>query len=573
MSARERVRAAYERIAEVDRPEVWIELRRLEDALADAAAVDERVAAGEDLPLAGATLAVKDNIDIAGMPTTAGCPRFAYTPTLSAPAVSRLVDAGAIALGKTNMDQFATGLVGTRSPYGAVRDVRRADRVSGGSSSGSAVAVALGIADIGLGTDTAGSGRVPAAFQGIVGLKPTRGLVPMLGVVPACRTLDCVSVLARELAEAELAIDLMTAPAPGDTSARTWPPDAPLAAPPAPRVAVPVAFDELTPAGCSVFDAAVARLFDAGSELVEIDLSPFLEAGRLLYGGGFVAERYAAVGEFIGAHWDEVDPIVGAIIEAAESIPAHRQAGDVERLDVLRLAARRELANADALLVPTAPSQPTIAEVAADPVGMNARLGTYTSFCNLLGLCAVAVPAGEADGGQFGVTVMAPAFADRVAADVARLLVGGRRPAAGVGPPGVKLVVVGAHRAGQPLNHQLTSRGARLCGVVRTAPEYRLYRLDTDPPRPGLARTDDGGAAIEAELWELPPAGLGEFMTDVPPPLAIGHVRLADGSEPLGFLCEGAALDSAEDITAFESWIAYMGSADSRQTTVDRAAY
>jgi allophanate hydrolase len=558
--ATERVRAAYDRIAEVDRPEVWIALRPLESVLAEAAAIDDRVAAGERLQLAGLTLAVKDNIDVAGMPTTAGCPAFAYAPDASAPAVERLVAAGAVVLGKTNLDQFATGLVGTRSPYGAVRDARRPDHVSGGSSSGSAVAVALGVADLALGTDTAGSGRVPAAFQGIVGLKPTRGLVPTLGVVPACRTFDCVSVFARELPEAELAIDLMTGPAPGDPTARAWPPGAPLGAPAAPRVAVPAAdaLGDLTPAAARAFEDAVAALVAAGAKLVEIDLAPFLEAGRLLYQGAFVAERFAAVGSFVAAHQEHVDPTVGAIIVAAQSIPAHALVADLERLDVLWIAVRRELEGADALLLPTAPRHPTIAEVAAEPVAINALLGTYTSFCNLLDLAAVSVPAGEADGAQFGVTVMAPAFADRVAADVARMLVGGGPPTATVGPPGVELVVWGAHRSGQPLNRELTDRGARLLGPVRTAAEYRLYRLDTDPPRPGLARVEDDGASIEGELWSLPPAGLASFMAGVPAPLTIGRVRLADGTEPFGFLCEAIAIGAAEDITDRESWPAYL---------------
>ncbi len=424
-SATERVEAAYERIAEVERPEVWIALRRFEHARADAAAIDELVAAGEQLPLAGVTIAVKDNIDVAGMPTTAGCPAFAYTPASSAPACSRLAAAGAVVLGKTNLDQFATGLVGTRSPYGVVRDARRPAYVSGGSSSGSAVAVALGIADLALGSDTAGSGRVPAAFQGVVGIKPTRGLVPTLGVVPACRTLDCVSVFARELAEAELAVDLMTGPAPGDPTARSWPADAPVGAPAASRVARPAAatLTELTPAGARAFEAAADALAAAGAELVESDLEPFLEAGRLLYEGAFVAERFDAVGAFVVAHRAEVDPTVGAIIAAAGSIPESAVAADHERLAALRLAAGHELAGADALLVPTAPFQPTIAEVAAEPLAVNTRLGTYTNFCNPLDMVAVAAPAGEADGGQFGVTVMAPAFADRVAADIARLLV------------------------------------------------------------------------------------------------------------------------------------------------------
>jgi allophanate hydrolase len=553
-----RVRAAYERIEAADRPEVWITLRPLEEALADAVAVEARLEAGEKLPLAGCTLAVKDNIDVAGLPTTAGCPAYAYDPEVSAPAVERLVAAGAIVLGKTNLDQFATGLVGTRSPYGAVRDALRPDRVSGGSSSGSAVAVALRMADLALGTDTAGSGRVPAAFQGLAGIKPTRGLVPTLGVVPACRTLDCVTVLARELALAERAMGLMTGPTAADPTSRSWPPDAPLGAPPAPRVGIPPAeqLGALGPGGAEAFAVAVARVAETGARLVEIDLEPFLAAARLLYDGAFVAERHAAVGAFVRAHRDAVDPTVGAIVDAAGDLAAHDLVSDGERLDRLRLDAATQLAAIDALLLPTVPDQPTIADVAADPVGVNSRMGTYTNFCNLLDLCAVAVPAGEAAGGHFGVTVLAPAFADRVAADVAGLLAGAGDAA--WGPPGVALFVVGAHRSGQPLNGELTGRGAHLARMTVTSADYRLYRLDTEPPKPGLVRVDRGGAAIEGELWLLPPAGLASLLAALPPPMALGRVRLADGSEPIGFLCEPAAVDGAADITRHGSWSAYL---------------
>jgi allophanate hydrolase len=563
MTAVARVRAAYARIAEADRPEVWIALRPLEAAVADAAAVDERVAGGAELPLAGATLAVKDNIDVAGLPTTAACPAFAFSPEVSAPVVERMTAAGAVVLGKTNLDQFATGLVGTRTPYGAVRDARRPEYVSGGSSSGSAAAVALGIANLALGTDTAGSGRVPAAFQGIVGIKPTRGLVPALGVVPACRTLDCVTVFARGLAEAERALAVMAGPARADPLARRRPPDAPLAAPPSPRVAAPAPdrLTDLTSDGRRAFTAAVDRLSDTGADLVDVDLAPFLEAGRLLYEGAFVAERYAAVGEFVAAHRAEVDPTVGAIVAGAEGIPAHALVADGERLDELRLAAAAALGDADALLVPTAPFQPTIAAVAADPVAVNRRLGTYTNFCNLLDLSAVAVPAGEADGGQFGVTVMARAFADRVAADVARQLVGGPTADVAAGTGGHRLLVVGAHRAGQPLNRELTARGARLVGATRTAPNYRLYRLDADPPKPGLVRVEEGGAPIEGELWELPVAGLGSLVAALPAPMALGRVRLEDGTESVGFLCEPLATEDADDITPHGSWPRYLAAA------------
>lgn len=560
MTAVERVLEAYERAAEVDRPEVWITLRPEEEALADAARVDAEVAAGDRRPLAGSTLAVKDNIDVAGLPTTAGCPAFAYNAVTDAPAVARLTAAGAVVLGKANLDQFATGLVGTRSPYGAVRDARRPTYASGGSSSGSAVAVALGTADIALGTDTAGSGRVPAAFGGIVGIKPTRGLVPNLGVVPACRTLDCVTVFAREMALAERAMGVLHGAAAGDPTARVWPPGAPLGAPPSPRVAIPLdgQLQELTEAGSEAFAAAVERMAAAGAELVQIDLAPFLDAGRLLYAGAYVAERYAAVGSFVDAHPQDVDPTVGAIIAAAGGVPAHALVADEERLDRLRLATDSALDGVDALLLPTAPRQPTLAEVAADPVGVNTRLGVWTTFCNLLDLCAVALPAGAADGGSFGVSVLARPFADRVAADVAALLMGVSPGDPTWGPPGVELFVVGAHRRGQPLNGELVGRGARFVATEHTEPDYRLFRLDTTPPKPGLVRVGEGGAAIEGERWRLPVASLGDLLAALPPPMALGPVRLAGGAAPVGFLCEPLALVGAEEITAHGSWPAYL---------------
>jgi allophanate hydrolase len=566
MSAVQRVRECYRRIAEVDRPEVWITLRPRADAVADAERVDAALAAGVALPLAGLTLAVKDNIDVAGLPTTAACPAFASVPAVSAPAVDRLVAAGAIVVGKTNLDQFATGLAGTRSPYGAVRDARRPDHVAGGSSSGSAVAVALGLVDVALGTDTAGSGRVPAAFQGVVGLKPTRGLVPTAGVVPASRSFDCVSVFARTVAAAERVLGCMVGPHPGDPLCRRWPADAPLAAPPAPTVAVPRSgqLDLLTPSARPAFAAVLDRLEGSGAVLDEIDVAVFLEAGDLLYDGAFVAERHAAVGAFAARHPEAVDPVVGAILAAAGRVEATRLVRDAERLARLRQAAHEVLAGRP-LLMPTAPRQPTIAEVQRDPVGANTALGRYTRFANLLDLCAVAVPAGEADGGRFGVSVLAPAFADRVAADVARLAIGEPDapawPADGVrGPRGIDVLVVGAHLAGQPLNVELVRRGARFAGHAATAASYRLLRLETDPPKPGLVRTSDGGESIVGELWTLPPAGLGTLAADLPAPMALGSVRLADRREVVGFLCEPCAVEGAEDITEHGGWRAYLTS-------------
>ncbi len=584
-SAVARVTAAYARIAEVDRPEIWISVRPRAEALEEAARVD-RSPPG---PLSGRVIAVKDNIDVAGMETTAGCPAYAFTPARDAPVVAALRAAGAIIVAKTNLDQFATGLVGTRSPYGAVRDARRPGHVSGGSSSGSAVATALGIVDLALGTDTAGSGRVPAAFAGLVGVKPTYGLVSNTGVVPACRTLDCVAVFASDPALAQTALWTMAgAPDPAGLPPRAWPPDAPLAAPPAPVIAVPTEaqLSPLSDAGRRAFTATVARWVALGATVREVDIEPLLAAGRLLYGGAFIAERWAAVGAFIAGHPDEVDPTVAGIIASAAEIPAVRLIDDTETLQRLAAVAAERLAGTDALLTPTVARQPTIAEVAADPVGVNSELGHYTTFVNLLDMCAVALPAGEADGGCFGVSLVAPAFGDRVLADLtARFLAetespgssaaGSARgtaeapPAAGTAAPtdgplavgtprGIALLVIGAHRRGQPLHHQLTTAGARFAGVVHTTPDYRMYALATDPPKPGLSRVPSGGVEIEGELWELPPAALGSFLAALPTPMTLGQVTLADGRAVVGFGCETAALDGAADISAHGSWPAYL---------------
>jgi len=568
-AATARVQAAYRRIAEVDRPEVWITLRDHDEVLAEAALVDARAAAGADLPLCGTVLAVKDNIDVAGLPTTAACPSFGYLPEGSAPAVARLVERGAIVLGKTNLDQFATGLTGSRSPYGAVRCAAHPDRISGGSSSGSAVAVALGLVDLGLATDTAGSGRVPAAFQGIVGIKPTIGLVPTAGVVPACRSFDCVTVFATTVDAAEAAVAVMTGPAPGDPSGRAWPADAPLGAPGKPRIGVPApaALAELSVSWRAAFDGVAARLVALGAELVQVDLEPFLAAGRLLYRGAFVAERYAAVGAVLERYPREhLDPSVRAIIAAARDIPAHRLVADTERLARLRGRALAQLAGVDVLLLPTAPEHPTLAAVAADPLGVNERLGTYTTFTNLLDLAAVAVPAGEVDGGPFGVTVQARAFADRVVADVARLITGEPTGNTEGGPAGLPLVVVGAHLSGEPLNGELSRPGARLVGPVRTAAEYRLFALPGTPARPGLVRVGADGRSIAGELWLVPPAALAELLAGLRAPLSLGPLRLDDGRSVTGFLCQPLAASAALDISEHGGWRAYLTSCQTTPT-------
>ncbi|MFJ3896959.1 allophanate hydrolase [Streptomyces sp. NPDC090083] len=542
-----RVRAAYARVQAVNRPEIWIDLRPQTEVEHEARALDDRLTAGERLPLAGRLFAVKGNIDVHGLPTTAGCPAYAYAPEADAPVVARLRAAGALVLGATNLDQFATGLVGTRSPYGAVRNAHDPERISGGSSAGSAVAVALGIVDFALGTDTAGSGRVPAAFNGIVGLKPTRGLVPTAGVVPACASIDCVTVFARTLPEAEQALAFMTSP-----PTRTLPP-LPQRTPGPWRVAVPPRdqLGELDEGWAEAYEEAVTRLSRAGAEIRTLDLTPFTEAAAMLYQGAFVAERYTAVGAFIdkaiASGTEGLDPTVAEIITRARDIPAHQLYADEERLTALRTRALSELADADALLLPTTPGHPTLTEVAADPLGANARLGRFTNSTNLFDLAAVAIPSGEVNGSPFGVMLIGPAFTDDRLARLARDL-----------DPTVPLAVVGAHLTGQPLNPQLLSLGARLDRTTTTAPVYRLHALATTPPKPGLVHVGEGGAAIETEVWRLPAEGLGRLLAALPRPMTLGSVQLSDGTSVPGFLCEPAALAHAEDITRYGAWRTYL---------------
>jgi allophanate hydrolase len=569
MSAVARVTAAYAAIDAAGRPEIWITLRPAAEALAEAEAIDARTAAGEALPLAGLVAAVKDNIDVAGLPTTAAAPSYEYLPARDATCVARLRRAGAVVLGKTNLDQFATGLVGTRSPYGAVRNAWDSMRISGGSSSGSAVAVALGHADLALGTDTAGSGRVPAALNGIVGLKPTRGVIPCTGVVPACRSLDCVTVFARSVPLARRALAVMAGPDGADPLA-TLLGSGPRGAWRLPawhlhdggrvRLAVPLPAQlaGLADGWAEAFAAAVARLRAAGADVVTVDIAPLLDAAGLLYGGSFVAERYTAVGDHVREHagliGGDLDPVVAAIILDAARHRAADYFADRERLDRLAASAAGALDGCDALLTPTTTLHPTIAEVQADPVGVNARLGTYTNFANLLDFAALAVPAGTVAGLPFGIMLTGPAGSDARLAEIA----------ARFDQADVDLLVVGAHLSGQPLNHELLAAGGMLLGPAATAPAYRLYALDTRPPKPGLVRVGPGqavaeaaaepGASIAGEVWRLPAAGFARFMTGLTAPMAIGRVRLADGRDVLGFLCEPAAVAGAADITRFGGW-------------------
>jgi allophanate hydrolase len=579
MSAVARVTAAYAAIDAAGRPEVWITLRPAAEALAEAAAIDAAVAAGELLPLAGLVAAVKDNIDVAGLPTTAAAPSYEYLPEQDATCVARLRGAGAVVIGKTNLDQFATGLVGTRSPYGAVRNAWDPAKISGGSSAGSAVAVALGLVDVALGTDTAGSGRVPAALNGIVGVKPTRGVIPCTGVVPACRSLDCVTVFARSVSLARRAVAAMAGPDGTDPLATLlgsaprggWQPRGADAGPARIAVPLPAQLTGLADGWAEAFESAVARLRAAGAEVVPVDIAPLLEAARLLYGGSFVAERYTAVGDHVREHAEligsDLDPVVAAIILDAAKHSAADYFADRERLDQLAARAAGALNGCDALLTPTTTLHPSIAEVRADPVGVNARLGTYTNFANLLDLAALAMPAGTVAGLPFGIMLTGPAGSDARLAEIA----------ARCDQADVDLLVVGAHLSGQPLNHELLAAGGTLLGPAATAPAYRLYALDTQPPKPGLVRVEplpaadagalaagtlaagQAGASIAGEVWRLPAAGFARFMTGLAVPMAIGRVRLDDGRDVLGFLCEPAAVRGAADITRFGGWRAWVG--------------
>lgn len=515
-------------------------------------------------PLAGIPFAVKDNIDVAGLPTTAACPSFAYHPQRSATVVERLVAAGAVPLGKTNLDQFATGLVGVRSPYGVARNPFGEDYIPGGSSSGSAVAVAAGLCSFALGTDTAGSGRVPAAFNKLVGLKPSRGLLSNRGLVPACRSLDCISIFSNTVADAARVLSVAAAPDSEDPWSRSARP--PLGfTPAAPTLGVPKAaqlefFGDRSAA--RLFAEAQARFASLGAKLVEIDLEPFLAAARLLYEGPWVAERHAAIKDFLARAPSALHPVTRAIIEPAGKLGAVSAFEAFYKLAELRARCDEILAGVDALLLPTTPTCYTIAQVEAEPVTLNSRLGYYTNFMNLLDLCGLALPVGLLDCGiPWGVTLAAPAFHDDRLLAFGAAFLGEKPPAPALRPEGpfTQLAVCGAHLSGLPLNWQLTSLGARLLKRLSTSPDYKLFALPgTVPPKPGLLRTQTGGSAIEVEVWEISTAAYGYFVSKIPAPLGIGTLRLSDGSQVQGFLCEASAVEGAEDITHLGGWRAYL---------------
>ena len=568
----------YDRVGQHNDPALFIALRPRAEALA----IAERLqAAGpEGRPLFGAPFVVKDNIDVSGLPTTAACPAFAYRPEKSAFVVERLERAGAIVIGKTNLDQFATGLVGVRSPYGVPRNALRPDLIPGGSSSGSATAVGAGLVPFSLGTDTAGSGRVPAALNGIVGLKPSLGALSAAGVVPACRTLDTISIFARDVADAFAVFEAACGYDESDAFSRPFPPPVLSGVPSGLRIGVPRS-EQLEFFGDAEAEAAFARDLAAvealGLRRVEFDFEPFAEVARALYDGPWVAERYAATKPLIETNPEALHPVTRAIVEGARKFDAVAAFEAFYELADRRRRTQRVWSEIDMMLVPTIPRPYTVADVEADPIRLNSRLGTYTNFVNLLDLAAFAAPSGmRGDGLPSSVTLIAPSGMDGLLAGMAAEIqarsgapMGATGERAPVAPQSVvqaargrvALAVVGAHLAGLPLNHQLIELGGTFLREAETTTDYRLFALPGSPTKPGLLRVANGaGTAVKAELWSLDPAGFGTFVAKVPEPLSIGAVRLADGSSVKGFLVEAEAVAAAADISKFGGWRAYLAS-------------
>ena len=570
------VQAVLRRIEDAAEHNVWISRLNMVQLQPYLEALRSKNA--DELPLYGVPFAIKDNIDLAGIPTTAACAEFAYTPTEHAFVVQRLIDAGAIPIGKTNLDQFATGLVGTRSPYGACRNSFDPEYISGGSSSGSAVAVATGLVSFSLGTDTAGSGRVPAAFNNIVGVKPTRGLLSNRGVLPACRSLDCTAIFALTSDDAERVLRVAAQFDTQDAYARRAPAGAWSFSAASFRFGVPHA-DQLAFFGnneaAALFRRAVERLVDLGGKVVELDFEPFLAAARLLYEGPWVSERYAAIETFIEQQPEALFPVTRDIISAGKPALALDAFKAHYRLMEYRRRSERVWQDVDVILTPTAGTIYRIDAVTKDPVRLNSNLGYYTNFMNLLDFGAIAVPAGfQANGLPFGVTLFAPAFADTALATLGDRLhrsadvpagatelplpppVESRPPLAGVVP----IAVCGAHLSGLPLNTQLTERGAWLMERARTSANYRLYALAGGVPRrPGLVR-DPHAAAIAVEVWAMPADRVGSFLQLIPAPLGLGKIELADGRWVSGFICEPCGVVGAVDVSSFGGWRAWLTS-------------
>jgi len=546
-----KIRDTYRLIRERGDDGTWLGLIPEEETLARAAELE-----GRALPLWGMTFAVKDNIDVAGLPTTAGCPEFSYQPTQSAFVVQRLTEAGAIVIGKTNLDQFATGLNGTRTPHAIPRNSVNSKYISGGSSSGSAIAVARGAVDFALGTDTAGSGRIPAAFNNLVGYKPSKGRWSTSGLVPACRSLDCMTVLTHSVAVA-LAIDRVVAGFDAADPFSRQKPDS--------YVATKKCIGVLREDQCEFFgdaeyarlyDAAVGRCVTAGWEIETFDYAPFLEAASLLYQGPWLAERRAALRDFMTQNPGAMHPVVNEIVAGANRFSAEETFLAAYKLAEIIRRASPTWERCDAIMLPTAGTIYTVDEMLADPMRLNSRLGHYTNFVNLMDLCAIAVPAGfRSDGLPFGVSFIGPAWTEDIQSQLAATFVQEAWNPYDV--PGIHLAVVGAHLRGQPLHNQLLALGAVFCEQTKTAPLYRLYALpNTTPAKPGLVRAP-AGHAIEVEVYTLSEAAFGRFVAAIPAPLTIGSITLASGKMVKGFLCESVAVQDAQEISHLGGWRAF----------------
>lgn len=546
-------------------PQIWINRATPEAFLAAARAIDARIAAGEHLPLAGVPFAVKDNIDAAGFATTAACPAFAYDPKDDATVVEKLIAAGALLLGKTNLDQFATGLVGTRSPYGIPCNAYNRAYVSGGSSSGSSVVVAAGLVPFALGTDTAGSGRVPAAFNHLIGFKPSKGRWSTKGLVPACRTIDCITVFTDNTADARLVDQVIAGFDVADPFSKPLA-DKELAAR---RIGVPRRDQRqfFGDAASEYFYEQALATLARSAELVEIDYEPLKEAALLLYGGPWVAERAAAIEGLLRSNPDAIDPVVREVVEPGMDYSAVDLFNGIYRMAALKRHADLLWNDIDMMVFPTTGATFRVRELAAAPVALNSNLGYYTNFVNLLDMAALAVPAGVRDNGTgFGVTLIGPADTDRALLDVADAFLAAN-PLSALPPldiegrmETIKLAVVGAHLKDMPLHWQLTSRNATFVGAFETAPSYRLYALaNSTPPKPALV-FEEGGSSLPVEVYELGAAEFGSFVAEVPAPLAIGTVTLADGTSVKGFVSEPRATIGATDITALGGWRNYIAS-------------
>lgn len=524
----------------------------------------------ETLPLFGVPFAIKDNIDLEGSPTTAGCPDYSFDPDKDAFVVNSLIAAGAIPMGKTNLDQFATGLVGVRSPYGVPANPFNADYVPGGSSSGSAVAVARDLVTFSLGTDTAGSGRVPAGLNELIGVKPSFGLLSCSGVVPACRSLDCVSIFTKNPADAEIVLNAAKGFDSEDEYSRK-PSQSHWFRADSFTFGVPEK-DQLEFFGDSeaeaLFYQGIERLKALGGTPVTIEFSAFLEAALLLYEGPWVSERFAAIESFLLEKPDSVYPVTRKIIEGGGTPKAVDAFRSQYRLKELKRKADSVLATVDLIVTPTAGTAYTVEEVEADPVKLNSNLGYYTNFMNLLDCCACAIPVGRLDakgGVPWGITLFAPAFSDEALLSLSNQFLAPEKNYLPTLPEDwIEVVVCGAHMRGLPLNFQLTDRGARFLGEAKTADCYRLFALpatESIPPRPGITRTNDGeGNAYAVERWAVPADQFGSFVAAIPSPLGFGKVVIEDGNRVSGFLCEEIDTHDAENISHLSGWREYLES-------------